>query len=340
MTVYDHIAENNRKTWFLVLLFPTSLSLLMIGFCIAAMYAIGDPIFAIEGIKTVAHYTGYYPTLSDQSVYFWGGLSYALLALPVVFGIALLWMGISYLLGDKMMLAFAGAKPITQKDNPKIYRMVENVSIAAGLPMPKVYIVDDESLNAFATGRDPKHASVALTKGIIAKLEPLELEAVIAHEMAHVGNRDIRLNMLIITGLSIFAFAADFLRIALRGTSSATVRSSNNKKGGQAQVLLLFIIAALLVFNFLVAPIIRFAVSRTREYAADATGALITRNPEALASALEKISQDSRVEILDKTPTMATACIANPKHSEKMEFTSPYSTHPPIKSRIDRLRKM
>lgn len=144
-----------------------------------------------------------------------------------------------------MMLSFAHALPLQKQENPQVYRLVENVAIAAGLPMPKVYIVDDESLNAFATGRDPKHASIALTTGIIAKLEPLELEGVIAHEMAHIGNRDIRLNMMIITGLSVFAFLAEMIGRSLRYSTSSS------KDSGKFKILLLAIMLALLVFNFL-----------------------------------------------------------------------------------------
>ena len=199
--------------------------------------------------------------------------------------------------------------------------------------MPQIYIVDDESLNAFATGRDPKHASIALTTGIINKLEPLELEGVIAHEMAHIGNRDIRLNMMIITGLSVFAFLAEMIGRSLR------YPISNNKDSGKIKILLLAVMLALIVFNFFVAPIIQMAISRAREYAADATGALITRNPRALASALQKISSDARVEILDGKKTMSTACIADPREP-KVAFQSMLATHPPIRTRIKRLMEM
>lgn len=335
MNIYDHIASNNRRTWLLIFLFPLMISLLVVAACVIAMFIINDPQFAIDGLGIWKSFLYNHQNLlsTTNQLFFWGGVGYASMALPVVFAIALGWMGISYLFGDKMMLGFAGAEPLKQADNPQVYRAVENVAIAAGLPMPKVYVIDDVSMNAFATGRSPKSASIALTKGIIARLEPLELEGVIAHEMAHIGNRDMRLNMLIITGLSIFAFAAELLRIRLFTTGGG-------RKQNQAQILIFAIIIALLIFNALVAPIIRLAISRTREYAADATGALITRNPLALASALRKITTDSRVEVLDKQPAMATACIADPKEHTPLALNGLTSTHPSTEKRIKRLMEM
>ena len=228
-----------------------------------------------------------------------------------------------------MMMAFAGAKPMAKEENKKLYNMVENVAIMAGLPNPKIYIIQDESLNAFATGKNPKNAAIAFTTGILEKLEPLELEGVIAHEMSHIGNRDIRLNMLVITGIGIFGFLGrNMLRIRTSGSS--------RKKEGQLVILILFISIALLIFDYIVAPLIHLALSRTREYAADATGAKILHNPKALADALEKISVDSRVEVLDSQKTMAVACIASPL----AKLSGLTSTHPPIKERIRRLRSM
>ena len=162
-------------------------------------------------------------------------------------------------------------------------------------------------MNAFATCRSPKDASVALTKGIIKKLDRLELEGVIAHEMAHIGNRDIRLDMLLITGVGVTVFAADMiLRTAVYGGSFNNNEDNKNNSG----VILLMVWLAFMVFNLLITPLLRMAISRNREYAADATGAKITRNPKALASALRKITTDSRVEYLDKVKSMAAVCIA------------------------------
>ena len=324
ITAYDYITQNNRKTWMLVLLFPISLLTLVWIACLCAIAFVGDEEFILWG-------TSYLPESWQE-----GALSIPKAALGFTFSfaiptfiVAFIWMSISYCFGDKMMMSFAGAIPMDRKENPKLYNMVENVAIMAGLPCPKIYIITDESLNAFATGKDPKNAAIAFTTGILKKLEPLELEGVIAHEMSHIGNRDIRLNMLLITGIGVFGFLG---RNMFRMSSS----KSNNKKDGQFAILLLFIGIALLIFDYVVAPLIHLALSRTREYAADATGAKILHNPKALADALEKISVDSRVEILDSQKTMAVACIPSPL-SKISELTS---THPPIEERIRRLRSM
>ena len=253
-TVYDHIHQNNIKTAILVMLFPLIFIALVFLFtwCVVP---INDAI--------------------DTTI---------MVALPTFIG-CLVWMGISWAFGDSMMLSAVHAHEIhdTNPEYRDVFRAVENVAIAAGLPCPRVYIIDDDSLNAFATGRSPRDASVALTSGIIKKLDRLELEGVIAHECAHIGNRDIRLDMLIITGIGVTVFAADLLyRIALYGGGH---RDNDDNKSG---AILLMVWLAFVVFNTIVTPILRLAVSRSREYAADATGAHITRNPMGLANALRK----------------------------------------------------
>lgn len=309
-TVYDHIVANNIKTFLLVLLMP-----ILLLACV----------FLVFGLASINNPNGW--QMAQQVLLEFG--------IPICV-IGLVWGLISYFAGDKMMLGFAGAHLAPNDENPthkKIYRAVENVSIAAGLPMPKVYLIEDESLNAFATGHSPQTASVALTTGIIAKLKPLELEAVIAHEMGHIGNRDIRLNMIIIAGLGVCAMLAELL---FRLTYSNHNRHKKEDSGIKA-VFILFAIG-LTIFNFIIAPIIQLAISRTREYAADATAAYITRNPAALASALRKISEDARVEILDESKNMAHACIYDPLDPNRMAFFG--STHPPIEKRIERLNQM
>ncbi len=333
LTIYDHIASNNRKTFLLLLLFPLVLCFIVIIAMVIAFYIIADTQFVYDYLYPYAHIIqNLNIEITEKNIYFWTAIAYVLNMLPWVFGGGLLWMFISWNFGDKMILWGAEARPLELKDNPQIYRLVENVAIAAGLPRPNLYIINDNSLNAFATGRNPKHASVTLTTGIINKLEPLELEGVIAHEIAHIGNRDIRLNMLIITGLSVFGFFADALRIRMR-------HLNNNKDSSKLFIIYLAIFIALVLFNSLIAPLIQLAISRRREYAADATGALITRNPKALASALQKISEDARVEILDKQKNISTACIADPRDI-KSAFSSAFSTHPPIEDRIKRLLQM
>ncbi len=300
---------------------------------VIAFNLIGDVDFSYEILFPYAELIHKYNIIiTEQNIHTWSAVVYFVSYAPWVLGASIIWLFISWNFGDKMMIWSADAKPISLKDNPQIYRLVENVAIAAGLPRPNLYIINDDSLNAFATGKNPANASIILTTGIIAKLEPLELEGVIAHEMAHIGNRDIRLNMLIITGLSIFTFLADVLYYRMR-------TMPKNKNDGKFVTICLIIYVALLLFNLFIAPLIQFAISRSREYAADATGALITRNPLALAKALEKISSDSRVEILDSQKKMATACIANP-HAPKVALSSVLATHPPIKKRISRLIEM
>ena len=303
-TVYDHIKSNNIQTFLLVLLFP----LIFIALIFLFTWFVVPAEQALQTTIGVAIST---------------------------FIACIVWLLISWAFGDSMMLNSAHAHEIYDSDpkNREIFRSVENVAIAAGLPCPRVYIIDDDSMNAFATGRSPKDASVALTRGIIKKLDKLELEGVIAHEMAHIGNRDIRLDMMLITGVGVTVFAADIIfRLAL-----SSDRSSDNKNNSAAILMMVWL--AFMVFNWIITPLLRMAVSRNREYAADATGAQITRNPRALASALRKITTDSRVECLDKVKSMAAVCIANP--SGPREFVSSLmATHPPVEKRIERLESM
>ena len=304
-TVYDHIRSNNIKTIFLVICFP----LIFIALIFLFTWIVAPIDTALQTTVSVA-----IPTFIACAV----------------------WLVISWAFGDSMMLHSAHAHEIfdDDKQNREIFRAVENVAIAAGLPRPRVYIIDDDSMNAFATGRSPRDASVALTRGIIKKLDNLELQGVIAHEMAHIGNRDIRLDMMLITGVGVTVFAADMiLRLAIVGNNG-----DNDNRGNGAAVLLM-VWLAFMVFNWIITPILRMAVSRNREYAADATGAQITRNPMALANALRKITTDARVECLDKVKSMSAVCIAYP--GGPREFVSSLmATHPPVEKRIERLESM
>ena len=304
-TVYDHIRSNNIKTVFLVICFP----LIFIALIFLFTWIVAPIDTALQTTVSVA-----IPTFIACAV----------------------WLVISWAFGDSMMLHSAHAHEIfdDDKQNREIFRAVENVAIAAGLPRPRVYIIDDDSMNAFSTGRSPRDASVALTRGIIKKLDNLELQGVIAHEMAHIGNRDIRLDMMLITGVGVTVFAADMiLRLAIVGNNG-----DNDNRGNGAAVLLM-VWLAFMVFNWIITPILRMAVSRNREYAADATGAQITRNPMALANALRKITTDARVECLDKVKSMSAVCIAYP--GGPREFASSLmATHPPVEKRIERLESM
>lgn len=312
-TTYDHIAQNKRRTWLLILLFPAVFALLT--------WVVFLVLTAVFGWNMT----------SDPTMGPW------LYALPVVcWIIAMIWMAVSYFTGDKLLLNSADAIPVTQKDQPEIYRLVENLCMSRRLPLPRIYIMDDASLNAFATGRDPEHASLALTKGIVQKLDRVELEGVISHELSHIENRDIRLMLITVAGISFFTFAGEIcFRVALSSRNS-----NNNKNSGTGLFLVLGIICSL--YGLVFAPLIRLAVSRQREYLADATGALMTRNPHALANALRKISTDSRVEALDKRASMAAMCIENPLAKQNLFswMTGLMATHPPIQKRIAALEEM
>lgn len=303
-TVYDHIRENNIKTAVLVAMFPISFIALIFLFCWIIMPAADAWNITLQ------------------------------VAVPT-FIVCVIWMLISWAFGDSMMLSGAGAVQIHDdtNENKKIFRAVENVALAAGLPTPRVYIIEDNGLNAFATGRNPSDASVALTRGIINKLDDLELQGVIAHEMSHIGNRDIRLDMLLITGVGVTVFAADvLLRAALHSNNT---RDDNGKNNTGAVLMMVWV--AFTVFNVIVSPLLQLAVSRKREFAADACGAQITRNPRALANALRKISGNSKLENLAQSKSMAIACIAEPSRAFMGDL---FSTHPSTAERIKRLENM
>lgn len=237
----------------------------------------------------------------------------------------------SYYKGDAVALSISGARQIKKEDNPYVFRMIENLSITSGLPMPKVYIIPDNAMNAFATGRDPQNASIALTQGIIDKLENEELEGVIAHEMAHIKNYDIRIMTIVIVLIGIIILLSDLIiRIPLLGRGNR----DNNKNP-----VFLIIGIVLAILSPIFAQLIQLAISRKREFLADATGALLTRYPEGLARALEKISIDGTP--MQKT-SQATAhlFISNPFGSKQKIISKLFATHPPIEKRIAELRKM
>lgn len=266
------------------------------------------------------------------SMYFEAG--YAPLGFAVV--IATIMSLVSYYGGDKIALSMAGARPIEKNDNPYVYTMVENLAITAGLPMPKVYLIPDGALNAFATGRDPQHSSIALTTGIVEALENEELEGVIAHELSHVKNYDIRVMMIVIICVGIISIISD---MATRQLFWGGRRSSERNS---AAPLLLIIGLIFIILSPIIARLMQLAVSRRREYLADASAALLTRYPEGLAKALEKISHSQPVE----RTSQATAhlYIGDPRGADtttgKSRFMHLFSTHPPIAERIARLRAM
>ena len=234
---------------------------------------------------------------------------------------------IQYFIAARLALAINGAKEISKGDNPRLYRMVENLAITNGMPMPKVYIVNDPAPNAFATGRDPQHAHVAATTGILDIMTDRELEAVMAHEMGHVKNYDIRVSMIVFGLVSVIGIIADILMRAIWF-------GGNNRDRGGPWILVIGIVAALI--TPIVAMLIQAAISRQREYLADATGALTTRDPEALASALQKLGSVSTAT-RRQNPSSAHLFFANPL---KGGITKAFSTHPPINDRVTRLNGM
>lgn len=247
----------------------------------------------------------------------------------------------SYWWSDKIALAVSKAREVEKKDAPELYRTVENVSIMAGLPMPRVYVIQDTAPNAFATGRDPKHAALAVTTGLLEKLNKTELEGVIAHEMSHIGNYDIRLMMVIVVLVGVVVMLSDwFLRISFWGMGGGGDSDSDNN---QLDAVLMIVGIALAVLSPIFATLIQLAISRKREYLADADGANITGYPEGLAAALEKISADKEpLEVANKAT--AHLYIANPlkelKGTSRGLFAGLFDTHPPVEERIAKLRSM
>lgn len=237
---------------------------------------------------------------------------------------------VSYYSGDKIALMTTGAIEIDKKDNPVLYRTVENLAITAGLPMPKIYIINDSAPNAFATGRDPQHSSVAVTTGLLERLEKTELEGVIAHELSHIGNYDIRLMMVVVVLVGVIAMLSDIF-IRFRYFFGGRSREGGSTNGVFA---LIGLVAALLAP--LAATLIQLAISRKREFLADASGAMLTRYPEGLANALQKISSYSNPMRRTSSAT-SHLFIANPLGKTKSITGNLFSTHPSIEERISAL---
>jgi heat shock protein HtpX len=288
--MYKQIAANKRKTIFLMIAFVAII--VLIGFGLGA--ANGD---IYGGMIFAAIFSGVYS----------------------IFG---------YFKSDKVALAASGAKIIKKEDHPNLWNAVEVMAITSGLPMPRIAIIDDPALNAFATGRDPEHAAIAITTGLLSQLTKVELEGVIAHEMSHIQNYDIRIMTIVVVLVGALALLSDLFRFGLGG--------SGRGKGGGGYLAIIGIV--LLLLSPLIGQLIKMAVGRQREFLADASGALMTRYPEGLASALEKIRNDKHTL---KRATHATAHLfLNEPFKKKSSLTRLFSTHPPIEERIKRLRKM
>jgi heat shock protein HtpX len=272
---------------------------------------------------------------------------------------AIVWMGVGLLIaaiqsfaalryGDRMVLASTHAKPVSEEANPRLHNLVEGVAIAAGLPKPAIYVVPEAAPNAFATGRDPQHASLAVTQGLLDMMNRVELEGVVAHEMSHIEDRDMLVNTVIGTLVGAVVLVSEFmLRMAFWGGLGGRRSNSNNSGGGAATLVFLLVAVVLMVLAPLAAALIQAAVSRQREWLADANGALLTRYPPGLASALKKIqAAPSGMRVANgatnhfwlNEPTMLRKGGGGEGEATRMQRL--FSTHPPIEERIKRLEEM
>ncbi|MFA6304468.1 MAG: M48 family metallopeptidase [Patescibacteria group bacterium] len=295
--MYNQITSNKRKTWVLMTIFM--IVIVLLGWVFGESQGIG-----------------------------YGGIAIAMV-------IAVVMNLVGYFKGDKIALAMSKARAINKEDNSYVYRMVENLCLASGLVAPKIYILPDQNINAFACGRKPETASIAISAGAIEKLENEELEGVIAHELSHIKNYDIRVMTIVIICVGVVTLMADFF---LR-TQFLFGGRRDNRESGQLGAILMIVGLVLAILSPVFATLIQLAVSRKREYLADASGALLTRYPEGLARALEKIKNSNQPS---KTANHATAhlYIANPFEGVGKKVTGLFSTHPPLDDRIAKLRNM
>lgn len=300
-SLYTHIDSNRHKTWLLISIF--FIAVIIIGWVFS--YAMDNQ-----------------------------GILYLAVIISIVSSF------VSYWWSDKIVLAMSSAHLVTQENDRELYRLVENLCITAGLPVPKIYIIDDTAPNAFATGRDPEHAAIALTSGIIAKLEKSELEGVIAHELSHIGNRDILIATVATVMVGVVVLLADwFMRFSMFGGR----RRSNDNEGGQIALVITIIAIVLAILAPVFATLLQLAISRKREFLADADGAMLTRYPEALASALEKISRDQEPLEVANRATAHLYIVTPFKETEDKKigfFTKAFMTHPPVEERVAALRGM
>ncbi|MBS3105582.1 M48 family metallopeptidase [Candidatus Woesearchaeota archaeon] len=295
MNLYENISSNKRKSIFLIIIF-----FIIIGF--------------------LGYSFGLY--IGDAFI----GLGFAIIFSTIM---AL----ISFYSGDRMILGMSSAMPADRKKYPYLVNTVEGLAIAAGIPTPKIYVIDDSAINAFATGRDPKHASVTVTTGAIKRLKRDELEGVISHELSHVRNYDIRMMMFVVVLVGLIALLSDFfLRTMIYGKGRKDM-----KGGGIIGVVIILLGLVLAILAPLIAQLIKLAVSRKREFLADADGALLSRNPDGLANALKKIKDDKEPLVEAANKATAHLFIENPLRTFRGSVNSLFSTHPDINERIKRL---
>jgi heat shock protein HtpX len=299
LSLLDWKASNLRASWLLALALVALLALLGYGFGVLL-----DP--ALAG------------TFMLLAALFGGGQAF-----------------VAYWFSDRMALAATAARPANEREHRYLLNITEAVALGAGVPMPKLYVIDDPSPNAFATGRDPAHGTVAVTTGLLALLDRQELEGVIAHELAHIKNFDIRLASMLMATVGAIVLLRDVaMRSLLWGGSR---RSSRSSGGGQAQLVGMVLVVVLVVLAPLLALLLRMAVSRRREFLADATAAYLTRNPDGLMRALIKL-QDPKQPSMKVNEAVAHMFFTNPLR--KRNASNLFATHPPLEERIDRLRRM
>jgi heat shock protein HtpX len=302
--MYELISRNKRNSWLLL----------------AAIFAVACALGTIFGMAA-----------GDPNL----AVSLTLVAALIAFASSLF----SYFVGPSMIMAVSRAKKIQKSDHPQLWNVVEELSLAAGTPLPEIYIIEDTAPNAFATGRNPKNAKVAITTGLLTKLTRDELQGVMAHELSHVQNYDILFATLVTVLVGMIALLCDFFLRSFRFHGGSSRRSSSSKESGGGQALVLIIALFLAILAPLAAKLVQLAISRQREYLADASGALLTRYPEGLARALEKIAGDKEVLEAANRAT-APLYIVNPIKSFEKRAQGLFSTHPPIEDRIHRLRQM
>ena len=271
-------------------------------------------------------------------LYFFGRAAGGLVIALIVWAIMSLF---GYFQGDSLLLTMSGARKINRDDHPRLYNIVEEMKIASGLEtMPNIYIIDDPALNAFATGRDPNRASVAITSGLLQKLNRDELQGVIAHEISHIRNRDVLLMAMTSVLLGTIVILAWYgSRFLIFGNMGGARRRSSSGGGGQAQIIILAVALVFMILAPIMAQLIYMAISRKREYLADASSALYTRYPEGLASALEKLGM-STGQLKSANQATAPMYIVNPFRNKSAKFSDLSSTHPPLSERIRILRAM
>jgi len=298
LSIYDAAAANRWRTVVLIAVFTAIIALL--GYFVGEYFAPG------------------------------GGLA----ALPFAFALAVGSGLASYFAGDQIILAQSRAREIGPDQEKVLHDVVETLALGLGIPTPKLYVIEDSAPNAFATGRDPRHASVAVTRGLLDKMDRTELEGVIAHELSHVGNRDIRVMLLVTILVGTVALLADWMWRSFFWT-----RGGRRERDGGGNAIIAVIAIALALLTPIIATLIQLAVSRQREFLADASGALLTRYPSGLASALRKIAADPEpLEAANKAT--ASLYIANPLKDAPAFFDHLFDTHPPIEERIRRLEAM